>query len=67
LAGTPGGTPPGTPLGTSGEVQNIDFSKVLGMALPGVEYVPTSLESILSYLEVPSAHILKNPKISKIN
>ena len=30
----------------SGEAQNVDFSKILGMASPGVEYVPTSLETI---------------------
>ena len=55
--------PSRAPLGTSGEVQNIDFSKILGMASPGVEYFPTCL----TYLEVPSAHILKNPKNSKLN
>ena len=54
--------PGGTPLGTAGEAQNIDFSKVLGMALPGVEYVPRPWRLFLSYLEVHSPHMLKNKK-----
>ncbi len=56
------------PMGPSGprsnEVENIDFSKVPEMALPGVENVPTSLDTILiflTYLEVHSGHIPQNP------
>ena len=58
-SGAIGGIPPGTPLGTSGEVQNIDFSKVLGMALPGVEYVPTSLESVFKVSRGPQRSYIK--------
>ena len=35
------------------EVKKIDFSKFLGMASPGVEYVPTSLETIFKLSRGP--------------
>ena len=41
---SPGGLP---------EAQNIDFSKMLGMASPGVENVPTSLETIFKLSRGP--------------
>ena len=44
----PSETPPG-PL----QAQNIDFSKILGMASPGVECVPTPLETIFKLSRGP--------------
>ena len=44
----------------SREAQNIDFSKILGMASPGVECVPTSLETIFKLSRGP-----QRPNIEK--
>ena len=43
------------------EAQNVDFSKILGMALPGVEYVPTPLETMFKLSRGP-----QRPYIEKI-
>ena len=43
----------------SGEAQNVDFSKILGMASPGVEYVPTSLETIFKLFTGPQRPYIK--------
>ena len=53
MAGIPPGTPPRPLRDPSREAQNIDFSKILGMASPGVEYVPTSLETIFKLSRGP--------------
>ena len=53
MAGIPPGTPPRRLRDPSREAQNIDFSKILGMASPGVEYVPTSLETIFKLSRGP--------------
>ena len=50
------GDPSGDP---SGEAQNVDFSKILGMASPGVEYVPTSLETIFKLSRGPQLPYIK--------
>ena len=52
LSGDPSGEP-------SGEAQNVDFSKILGMASPGVEYVPTSLETIFKLSRGPQRPYIK--------
>ena len=49
----------------SGQAQNIDFSKILGMASPGVEYVATSLETIFKLSRAPQSPYIKKPEIRK--
>ena len=41
------------------EVKHIDFSKILGMALPGVENIPTSLETIFKLFTGPQRPYIK--------
>ena len=54
-------------MGTSGEAQNIDFSKILGMALPGVEYIPMSLETIFKLSRAPQRpYIEKSGKVNSL-
>ena len=49
------------------EVKNIDFSKILGMALPGVENIPTSLEIIFKLSRGPQRpYIKKSEKYRKL-
>ena len=43
-------------------IKNIDFSKSLGMALPGVENVGAPRESILNLSGGPQLPYIKNPK-----
>ena len=47
----------------SGEAQNVDFSKILGMASPGVEYVPTSLETIFKLFTGPQRPYIKKSDV----
>ena len=42
--------------------KNVDSSEILEMALPGVENVPISQETVLKVSRAPSGHILKNPR-----
>ena len=46
-------------LGPFKKNNSIDFSKVLGMVLPGVEYVPTSQEGIFKLSRGPQRPYIK--------
>ena len=59
LAGIPGGTPLGTPQ----EVRRINFSKILGMGWPSVDYVPTPLGCLFKVSRPPQLPYIKKSKI----
>ena len=51
----------------SQKVNNIDFSNILGMALPGVENVPTSLETIFKLSRGPQLPYTKKTHFVDFN